>query len=82
MNAKLGQIMRIMEINIWLLETLFILSVQISEGQYFLYEGQVNIISYALTVFEYAKGRLKNQFFPKKCSLDVSLRPPPRNINT
>ena len=29
MNAKLGQIMRIMEINIWLLETLFILSIQI-----------------------------------------------------
>ena len=39
MNAKLGQIMRIMEINIWLLETLFILSIQIFEGQYFLYEG-------------------------------------------
>ena len=38
-NTKLGQIMRIMEINIWLLETLFILSNQIFEGQYFLYEG-------------------------------------------
>ena len=32
--------MRIMEINIWLLETLFILSIQIFEGQYFLYEGR------------------------------------------
>ena len=39
MNTKLGQIMRIMEINIWLLETLFILSIQIFKGQYFLYEG-------------------------------------------
>ena len=29
MNAKLGRIMRIMEINIWLLETLFVLSIQI-----------------------------------------------------
>ena len=38
-NAKLGQIMRIMEINIWLLDTLFILIIQIFEGQYFLYEG-------------------------------------------
>ena len=28
-----------MEINIWLLETLFVLSIQIFEGQYFLYEG-------------------------------------------
>ena len=34
-------------------------------------------ISYVLTVSEYAKGRLKNRFFPKKCPLDVSLRPPP-----
>ena len=34
-------------------------------------------ISYVLTVFEYAKGRLKNRFFPKKRPLDVSLRPPP-----
>ena len=73
MNAKLGQIMRIMEINIWLLETLFILSIQIFEGQYM----KVNSISYVLTVFEYAKGRLKNRFFLKKCPLDVSLRPPP-----
>ena len=39
-NTKLGQIMRIMEINIWLLETLFILSIQTFEGQYFLYEGR------------------------------------------
>ena len=39
-NAKLGRIMRIMEINIWLLETLFVLSIQIFEGQYFLYEGR------------------------------------------
>ena len=37
-NAKLGRIMRIMEINIWLLETLFVLSIQIFEGQYFVYE--------------------------------------------
>ena len=73
MNAKLGQIMRIMEINIWLLETLFILSIQIFEGQYM----KVNSISYVLTVFGYAKGRLKNSFFPKKCPLDISLRPPP-----
>ena len=29
-------------------------------------------------MFEYAKGRLKNRFFPKKCPLDVSLRPPPK----
>ena len=28
-NAKLGRIMRIMEINIWLVETLFVLSFQI-----------------------------------------------------
>ena len=28
-------------------------------------------------MFEYAKGRLKNRFFPKKGPLDVSLRPPP-----
>ena len=28
-------------------------------------------------MFEYAKGRLKNRFFPKKCPLDDSLRPPP-----
>ena len=27
-------------------------------------------------MFEYAKGRLKNRFFPKKCPSDVSLRPP------
>ena len=74
MNAKLGQIMRIMEINIWLLETLFILSIQIFEGQYM----KVNSISYVLTVFGYAKGRLKNRFFPKKCPLDVYLRPPPK----
>ena len=40
MNVKLEQIMRIMEINIWLLETLFILSIQIFKGQYFLYEGR------------------------------------------
>ena len=40
MNTKLGQIMRIMEINIWLLETLFILSIQIFKSQYFLYEGR------------------------------------------
>ena len=39
-NAKLRRIMRIMEINIWLLETLFVLSIQIFEGQYFLYEGR------------------------------------------
>ena len=39
-NAKLGWIMRIMEINIWLLETLFVLSIQIFEDQYFLYEGR------------------------------------------
>ena len=76
-NIKLGQIMRIMEINIWLLETLFNLSIQIFEGQYFLYEGHKLIAFHVLTVFEYAKGRLKNRFFPKKCPLDVSLRPPP-----
>ena len=28
-NAKLGRIMRIMDINIWLLEPLFVLSIQI-----------------------------------------------------
>ena len=38
-NAKLGRIMRILEINIWLFETLFVLSIHIFEGQYFLYEG-------------------------------------------
>ena len=32
--------MRILEINIWLFETLFVLSVQIFEGQYFLHEGR------------------------------------------
>ena len=31
--------MRIMEVNIWLVET-FVLSIQIFEGQYFLYEGR------------------------------------------
>ena len=61
MNAKLGQIMRIMEINIWLLETLFILSIQIFEGQDFLYEGHKLIAFHMpLQCFEYAKGRLKN----------------------
>ena len=74
MNAKLGQIMRIMESNIWLLETLFILSIQTFEGQYL----KVNSISYVLTVFGYAKGRLKNRFFPKKCPLGVFLRAPPK----
>ena len=39
-NAKLGRIMRILEINIWLFETLFVLSIQMFEGQYFLYEGR------------------------------------------
>ena len=39
-NAKLGRIMKIMEINIWLLERLFVLSIQIFEGQYFLYDGR------------------------------------------
>ena len=39
-NAKLGRIMGTMEINIWLLETLFILSIDIFESQYFLYEGR------------------------------------------
>ena len=34
-NAKLGRIMRILQINIWLFETLFILSIQIFKGQYF-----------------------------------------------
>ena len=75
MNAKLGQIMRIMEINIWLLETLFSLSIQIFEGQYFLYEG-CKLIAFHMPL-QYAKGRLKNRFFPKKCPLDVSLRPHP-----
>ena len=43
-NAKLGRIMRIMEINIWLLEMLFVLSIQIFEGQYFLYEDHKLIV--------------------------------------
>ena len=66
MNAKLGQIMRIMEINIWLLETLFILSVQISEGQYFLYEGR-KLISFhmSLQCLSMPREDSKINFFPR-----------------
>ena len=54
-NAKLGRIMRIMEINIWLLEMLFVLSIQIFDGQYFLYEGRKLIAFHmSLQFFEYA----------------------------
>ena len=77
-NAKLGQIMRIMEINIWLLETLFILSIQIFEGQYFLYEGRKLIAFHmSLQCLSMPREGSKIDFFPKKCPLDVSLRPPP-----
>ena len=77
-NAKLGQIMRIMEINIWLLGTLFILSIQIFEGQYFLYEG-CKLIAFhmSLQCLSMPREDSKIDFFPKKCPLDVSLRPPP-----
>ena len=53
-NAKLGRIMRILEINIWLFETLFVLSIQIFEGQYFLYEGCKLIAFHVLTMSAYA----------------------------
>ena len=72
MNAKLGQIMRIMEINNWLLETLFILSIQIFEGHYFLYEG-CKLIAFHMSL----QCLREDRFFPKKCPLNVSLRPPP-----
>ena len=58
--------MRIMEINIWLLETLFILSVQISEGQYFLYEGR-KLISFhmSLQCLSMPREDSKINFFPR-----------------
>ena len=66
MNAKLGQIMRIMEINIWLLEILFILSIQISKGQYFLYEGR-KLISFhmPLQCLSMPREDSKINFFPR-----------------
>ena len=48
-NAKLGRIMTILEINIWLFETLFVLSIQIFEGQYFLYEGR-KLIAFHMSI--------------------------------
>ena len=70
--------MRIMEINIWLLETLFILSIQIFKGQYFLYEGRKLIAFHmSLQCLSMPREDSKIDFFPKKCPLDVSLRPPP-----
>ena len=66
MNAKLGQIMRIMEINIWLLETLFILSIQIFEGQYFLYEGHKLIAFHmSLQCLSMPREDRKIDFFPR-----------------
>ena len=66
MNAKLGQIMRIMEINIWFLETLFILSIQIFEGQYFLYEGRKLIaLHMSLQCFSMPREDSKIGFFPR-----------------
>ena len=71
--------MRIMEINIWLLETLFVLSIQIFEGQYFLYEGR-KLIAFHMSLQCLSMPREDSQidFFPKKRPLDVSLRPPPK----
>ena len=70
--------MRIMEINIWLLETLFILSIQIFKGQYFLYEGRTLIAFHmSLQCLSMPRKDSKIDFFPKKCPLDISLRPPP-----
>ena len=67
-----------MEINIWLLETLFILSIQIFEGQYFLYESRKLIAFHmSLQCLSMPREDSKIDFFPKKCPLDVSLRPPP-----
>ena len=65
-NAKLGQIMRIMEINIWLLGTLFILSIQIFEGQYFLYEG-CKLIAFhmSLQCLSMPREDSKIDFFPR-----------------
>ena len=65
-NAKLGQIMRIMEINIWLLETLFILSIQIFEGQYFLYETRKLIAFHmSLQCLSMPREDSKIDFFPR-----------------
>ena len=65
-NAKLGQTMRIMEINIWLLETLFILSIQIFEGQYFLYEGH-KLIAFRMSLqcLSMPREDSKIDFFPR-----------------
>ena len=41
--------MRLIRINIWLLKTLFVLSTQIFEGQYFLYEGR-KIIAFHISL--------------------------------
>ena len=66
MNAKLGQIMRIMEINIWLLETLFILSIHTFEGQYFLYEGRKLIAFHmSLQCLSMPREDSKINFFPR-----------------
>ena len=66
MNAKLGQIMTIMEINIWLLETLFILSIQIFKGQYFLYDGPKLIAFHmSLQYLSMPREDSKIDFFPR-----------------
>ena len=65
-NAKLGQIMRIMEINIWLLETLFILSIEIFKGQYFLYESRKLIAFHmSLQCLSMPRKDSKIDFFPR-----------------
>ena len=82
-NAKLGQIMRIMEINIWLLETLFILSNQIFEGQYFLYEGRKLIAFHvSLQCLSMPREDSKIDFFPRNVLWTFPGDLLPRNVNT
>ena len=77
-NAKLGQIMRIMEINIWLLETLFILSIQTFEGQYFLYEGR-KLIAFHMSLQCLSMPREDSKIdFSQEMSFRCFWRPPPK----
>ena len=82
-NAKLGQIMRIMEINIWLLETLFVLSIQIFEGQYFLYEGR-KLIAFHMSIQCLSMAREDSQidFFSRNTQRAFLWDLLPRNVNT
>ena len=82
-NAKLGQIMRIIEINICLLETLFILSIQIFKGQYFLYEG-CKLIAFhmSLQCLSMPREDSKIDFFPRNVLWTFRWDLLPRNVNT